>query len=487
MLFNSWGYLLFLLLVLPLYGWIGSPKLRLWLLVAASVGFYSMWRWEFSLLVLFSACVDFVAARRIAASGHPRRRRAWLLASLTINLGLLAAFKYTYFVYDNVRLLVGAAGAELPASADLGLRIVLPLGISFYTFQTISYSIDVYRRVIEPTRNLASFLCYVTFWPQLIAGPVLRAGEVIPQLEASRRLRGADLWQGLALVVVGLFKKVVIADGLAPLVDRAFALDPASLTALDVWVATFLFGFQIYFDFAGYSDIAIGSARMLGLHFPKNFDWPYLARSPREFWTRWHISLSSWIRDYLYAPLTGRRFHSGSQGGIGEAAGADPGRRHSALLATWLLMGLWHGAAWTFAVWGLYHAALIGLYRALPPLAALPERHPRLAWALLLPLAMAGWIPFRAQSLEQAGVLFATLLDPGAYGMAGHAVPLGGYLWAGLVLLGMLAVHGLARLDRARGFPAWLRTAAATAATALMVCAVLVCLRAAQQFIYFQF
>jgi D-alanyl-lipoteichoic acid acyltransferase DltB (MBOAT superfamily) len=487
MLFNSWGYLLFLLLVVPLHWSLGGPRLRLWLLVAASIGFYSMWRWEFSLLVLFSACVDYVAAGRIAASESPGIRRRWLAASLGVNLGLLVAFKYTYFIYDNVRLLASAGGTDLPALQDLGLRIVLPLGISFYTFQTISYTIDVYRRVIPPTRSLVSFLCYVTFWPQLIAGPVLRAGEVIPQLEARRIFRARDLWLGFGLVVVGLFKKVVLADGLAPMVDDAFARDPADLNALDVWVAAFLFGFQIYFDFSGYSDVAIGSARMLGLVFPRNFDWPYLATSPREFWTRWHISLSSWIRDYLYAPLTGRPFHTRSVGGIGEATRSDPSRRHTALLLTWFIMGLWHGAAWTFAVWGLYHAALILLYRAVPVLAAFPERRPRLAWMLLLPLTMAGWIPFRAQSLEQALTLMGHLIDPRAYRIAGHAVPLGAYLWAGIVLAAMLAIHAILRRDHRSPFPAWARSVAATAATAVMVCAILVCLRAAKQFIYFQF
>jgi D-alanyl-lipoteichoic acid acyltransferase DltB (MBOAT superfamily) len=487
MLFNSWGYLLFLLLVVPLHWWLGSQRLRLGLLVAASVGFYSMWRWEFSLLVLFSACVDYVAARRIAASDAPRIRRRWLLTSLGINLGLLIGFKYTYFVYDNVRIVAGFGGADLPALQDLGLRIILPLGISFYTFQTISYTIDVYRRVIVPTRSLVSFLCYVTFWPQLIAGPVLRAGEVIPQLEAPRIFRARDLWLGLGLVVVGLFKKVVLADGLAPMVDDAFSRDPTSLNALDVWVAAFLFGFQIYFDFSGYSDIAIGSARMLGLIFPRNFDWPYLAASPREFWTRWHISLSSWIRDYLYAPLTGRPFHTQSVGGIGEATRGDSSRRNLALLLTWFIMGLWHGAAWTFAIWGLYHAAVILLYRAIPLLGALPERRPVLAWMLLLPLAMAGWIPFRAHSLEQTGILMGRLVDPRAYPIAGHALPLGAYLWAGLVLAGMVAIHALLRRDHASPFPAWVRNLAATAATAIMVCAILVCMRTAKQFIYFQF
>ena len=293
MLFNSWGYALFLLLAVPIHWLLPHGRWRIGFLGACSVLFYSMWRWEFSLLVIFSACVDYLASARIHASERPAVRRAWLWTSLVLNLGLLVVFKYTYFIYDNVRLIGDAAGADMPALADLGVRIVLPLGISFYTFQTISYTIDVYRRVAEPVKHFDTFLTYVTFWPQLIAGPVLRVQEVVPQLEERRRFSWDDLSAGLGMVVVGLFKKVVIADSIAPMVDEAFAVAPGSMTALDAWVAAFLFGFQIYFDFAGYSSMAIGSARMVGMRFPANFDWPYVSLSPREFWTRWHISLSA--------------------------------------------------------------------------------------------------------------------------------------------------------------------------------------------------
>jgi D-alanyl-lipoteichoic acid acyltransferase DltB (MBOAT superfamily) len=486
-LFNSWGYLLFLLLAVPLHWALGTARSRVALLAAGSVLFYAMWRWEFTLLVIFSACVDYVAAGRIAATGDTGARKRWLLTSLSINLGLLAFFKYTYFVWDNVRLAGSALGSDLPTLQSQGLSIVLPLGISFYTFQTISYTIDVYRGVVQPIPRFTTFLCYVTFWPQLIAGPVLRAGEVVPQLEAERRFEVDDLVAGIRRVVAGLFKKVVLADSLAVFVDAAFALDPGSLNALDVWVATFLFGFQIYFDFAGYSDVAIGSARMLGIRFPENFDWPYMARSPREFWTRWHISLSAWIRDYLYLPLTGQRFRTQSTGGIGEATRPSALNRNGALLATWFIMGLWHGAAWTFAVWGLYHAGLILLYRLVPPLGKLADRRPVLAWGILLPLSMAGWIPFRATSLAQTFTLFGKLFDPREYGLAGHVVDIYAYFWCGVVLLGMIAAHLLQRRDERRPFPAWAQLAGTACAHAGMVCLVLVCLRAVKQFIYFQF
>jgi D-alanyl-lipoteichoic acid acyltransferase DltB (MBOAT superfamily) len=487
MLFNTWGYVLLLLLAVPLHWLLPGNRTRTPLLCAVSLLFYCMWRWEFAILVLVSAMTDYTCSLRMAATDDARRRRAWLLVSLVLNFGLLVAFKYTYFIWDNVRLIGGAAGADIPELTDLGVRIILPLGISFYTFQTVSYSIDVYRRVITPTRDFVTFLTYVTFWPQLIAGPVLRASEVIPQLEAKRRFNASLLCSGLVLVITGLFKKVVLADNISGMVDEAFAMNVVGMTAPDVWVANFLFGFQIYFDFAGYSDIAIGSAMMLGLQFPKNFNWPYMALSPRDFWSRWHISLSSWIRDYLYLPLTGERFRTHSVGGISVAASQGGSRRNRALLLTWFIMGLWHGAAWTFALWGMYHAALILLYRAVRPLRNLPERRPTLAWLLMLPLAMAGWIAFRAASMPQALAMFARILDPRAYSLAGRSVDMYAYFWAGALTLGMGIAFLVQRRLEQTPAPRALALPAMSLMLAAMVCGVLICMRSVQQFIYFQF
>lgn len=491
MLFNSWGYVLLLLLAVPLHWALPGNRWRQPVLCALSLAFYAMWRWDFTLLVVFSALVDYVCSLRIGATQDPRRRKAWLLVSLVINFGLLVGFKYTYFLWDNVRLAAGAAGVELPRLQDVGVDILLPLGISFYTFQTVSYTIDCYRGVVRPTRDFVLFLTYVMFWPQLIAGPVLRADEVIPGLSRERRWNAAWGAEGVALVVSGLFKKVVLADNLAPMVDEAFALPAAALTAPDTWVANALFGFQIYFDFSGYSDIAIGSALLLGLRFPDNFDWPYMARSPREFWARWHISLSSWIRDYLYLPLTGERFRTRSTGGIAVAATGDSGaseaRRNGALLLTWFIMGLWHGAAWTFALWGLYHASLILLYRLVKPLRELPERRPALAWALMFPLAVAGWVAFRAQDMAQALGMFGRLLTPAAYTLRGRAVDMYAYFWAAAIAAGMTALWLLQRRARgAQDFAPVPRPLLALS-LAVMTCAVLLCMRQVKQFIYFQF
>jgi len=406
------------------------------------------------------------------------------VASLVINLGLLVFFKYTYFIYDQVRFIGTAMDTDFP---DLGLKIILPLGISFYTFQTISYTIDVYRKTQKPVEAFPSFLVYVTFWPQLIAGPILRAGEVLPQLLRERRFQLEDLNKGLLLVLAGLAKKVLLADNIAPLVDSAFASEPGTLTALDAWVATFLFGFQIYFDFSGYSDIAIGSARMMGISFPANFNWPYLATSPRDFWRCWHISLSAWIRDYLYLPLTGKKFHTKTDGGISVAAEKSGGKFLGALFMTWLIMGLWHGAGWTFAVWGLYHACAIMLFRLSKPLSKFCDNHPFLAWPVVICVMMAGWIPFRAYDLSQAFELWLTMANPWEYTLQNRALSGNHYLAAFGLVTGLLAWWACVQVYKNIRLSLPAVVAINIALVALGVFLILVMLRPVRQFIYFQF
>lgn len=483
MLFNSWGYLLFLALGVGLH-WLLPHKYRIYLLSLLSLAFYAMWRWDFCLLMVFSALVDYTVARRIAQTEVQTARRRWLALSLFINLGLLVFFKYTYFLYDNVQGLVAALGGSLPS---LTWQILLPLGISFYTFQTVSYTIDVYRRVQEPTTHFPAFLTYVTFWPQLIAGPVLRAGEVLPQLLQHRFFSRDEFFAGLERVIWGLFKKVVLADQIAGFVDRAYAANPESFSAPDVWVATFLFGFQIYFDFAGYSDVAIGSARMMGIRFPENFNWPYMAISPKDLWQRWHISLSSWIRDYLYLPLTGQHFQTKSQGGIAVAVDQDQAKRTRALFLTWFIMGLWHGAGWTFALWGIYHACLIALYRMIKPLKGLPQRFPVVAWMVMLPLTMAGWIAFRAINLEQALAFYAKLVNPLAYDIRQRFLSGDSYLLVIALMVGMLATWWIRRIVQRIQPPSWFLFLARTTVITAAVFCILVYLRPVRQFIYFQF
>ncbi len=319
MLFNSLTYLVFMLLALPLVA-LGPRWLRRGVFLVGSLTFYAFWRVDFTVLVVFSAVVDFLAAQRIHGSTNERVRRGFLILSLSINLGLLVVFKYTYFIVGSTQGLAELLG--LPFTLQLP-NIILPLGISFYTFQTISYSIDVYRRIQIPVHDFPLFLTYVMFWPQLVAGPVLRAHEVLPQLEDHRRANAAEVVHGLEEILRGLFKKVVLADTISSVVDYGFAIPVERMGAIDSWTLSFAFGLQIYFDFSGYSQIAIGSARCLGFRFPQNFNWPYLAVSPRDFWKRWHISLSAWIRDYLYLPLQGAKFRGASTGGI-EAKAAGP-------------------------------------------------------------------------------------------------------------------------------------------------------------------
>jgi D-alanyl-lipoteichoic acid acyltransferase DltB (MBOAT superfamily) len=251
--------------------------------------------------MFISASIDYLAALKMINAQSISRKR-WLWLSLSINIGLLCYFKYLFFIVDNATLALNYLGYNFQAPV---LNIILPLAISFYTFETISYIVDVYNKQIEPEKNFWKYSCFVIFFPKLIAGPVLRASEILPQFNQALYFKNPYFISGLHRIIIGLFLKVVIADNLAPIVDAGFSQSINTLSALDVWTLAFLFGFQIYFDFSAYSSIAIGSARLFGIHIPENFYFPYASSSPKEFWQRWHISLSSWIRDYLYLPLQG--------------------------------------------------------------------------------------------------------------------------------------------------------------------------------------
>jgi D-alanyl-lipoteichoic acid acyltransferase DltB (MBOAT superfamily) len=317
---------------------------------------------------------------------------------------------------------------------------------------------------------------------------------VIPQLVKHRFFNLGTFASGLVLIIVGLAKKLVIADNIAPYVNFWFAQVPESLTAIDVWVATFLFGFQIYFDFSGYSDIAIGSALLIGLNFPDNFNWPYMASSPKDFWQRWHISLSAWIRDYLYLPLTGQQFRTKSTGGIAVAVDQQQnGSRNRALILTWAIMGLWHGANWTFVFWGLYHCTLILLYRVVRPLNSLAINRPVIGWLIMLPIAMASWIFFRAQSLDQAFTMYAKLLMPLEYhfspmvsGMSNQTAGWS-YLWAALITAGMAIMYWAQNAASKAGIPEFVFGAVRFCYLTVLVVFVILCMQQTSQFIYFQF
>ncbi|MFC1673840.1 MBOAT family O-acyltransferase [Pseudomonadota bacterium] len=500
MIFNSVTYLLFLGLVVALY-WALPRTPKLLLLFAGSLTFYGFWRWEYIFVMLASVLIDYVVAARIERTENTNHRRFLLLASLMANLGLLAYFKYTVFAVENLNALAGMFGGAGALSIP---DILLPIGISFYTFQSVSYTIDVYRRFIPAQRDFLLFANYVVFFPQLIAGPILRAREVFWQLDHRPAFNLDDISIGVRRIFYGLFLKVVLADNIAGYVDDGFALDPATISAWDVWTLAFLFGFQIYFDFSAYSHIAIGSARLMGIKFPENFNFPYLANSPKDFWRRWHISLSSWIRDYLYLPLCGAKVRDESVGGLSVATEKDhvgEGRRTAALFATWAIMGLWHGAAWTFVAWGVWHAVMIVGYRMWASLVRVPRwMGLTLGWAVTLPLMMLGWLPFRAASLGDTWDMFAKVVSPLGYFdpqqfAAGYLMaafprnlPVNYYLVAALLVMGVL-IAGLARkyamplLVRNR----WVEFSVQTTYFAVLFAGVFVFLRPIRQFIYFQF
>lgn len=487
MIFNSVTYILFLTLMVGLF-WLLPKTPRLWLIFLASSTFYGFWRPEFLAVMFLSAITDYVVAMRIEATEDSAQRRSWLLLSLTVNLGLLSYFKYLFFIVDNAVTVLNVFGIEARAPI---LNIVLPLGISFYTFETISYVVDVYRRFIPAERSFVMYGCFVTFFPKLVAGPILRAAEMLPQFSAEPVFRLDTFVSGLQRILFGLFLKVVLADNIAPLVDTGFLQPVSALSALDVMTLAFLFGFQIYFDFSAYSSIAIGSARLMGIHVPENFNFPYIAASPRDFWRRWHISLSSWIRDYLYLPLLGVKVRDRSAGGLSVDVGEkNPNTRHPlfALFMTWAIMGLWHGANWTFVFWGLYHATLIAGYRALAGVTGWLPVWLR-TWGgrcITLPLVMLSWIPFRAVSVHDALAMFAKLASPRDYLWLGLRENT--YLVAAVVLMLMLlayAVHlyGVRFIRRWH----WVHFTAETTAMAVVIALVFVFLRPISQFIYFQF
>jgi alginate O-acetyltransferase complex protein AlgI len=485
MFFNSLSYIFFLVIAVAVY-WL-IPRAGWWWLLFVSVIFYGFWKIEFLALIVFSAFVDYYVSLCIHGATTKRARKCWLLISIVINLGLLVYFKYAYFLADNATMLGNLFGLNWSMSL---WKITLPLGISFYTFVSLSYTFDIYRRLIDPVRNFGLYLTYVMFWPHMIAGPILRGHELIGQLKRGHRFSIGNVVAGTKLIITGLFLKVVLADQLAPFVDNAFNNKSQLLGGLDVWTMAFGFGFQIYFDFSGYSLIAIGSARAVGIRFPDNFSWPYLAVSPRDFWKRWHITLSSWVRDYLYLPLGGARYRDQSDGGIdvevyGQHVAAY--RLTLALFLSWFMMGLWHGASWNFALWGVWHAVLVYIYRK----AKNRFREPKgwtgsiVGWCLTLPAVMLAWIPFRATSLRQTMDLLGKIVSPQSYLHLSFRESF--YLCVFLVLAGMLICALTTQSNYAFLRRPITRYVAETIALSVMIYCVFVYLKPVNQFIYFQF
>jgi len=343
MTFTTLTYLLFVPIVFWVYWALPGRRSRNWLILLASYGFYGWWDVRFCLLILISSVVDYCVGIGLGRASSRRSRRFLLGTSLAVNLGMLGFFKYCGFFVENAVELANSLGWRLAPSS---LEIVLPIGISFYTFQTLSYVIDVYRGRLEPTRDFGAYMAYVAFFPQLVAGPIERGTRLLPQFLADRVFEADSARDGLRQILWGFVKKMVIADRLATVVDAAYA-QPEVMSSGDLTLATICFSFQVYCDFSAYSDIAIGTARLFGIDLMRNFAYPFFSQSQREFWRRWHISLMSWLRDYLYVPL----------------GGSKSGRWSTArnVILTFTLAGLWHGAAWHFVIWGMLCGVLVSL------------------------------------------------------------------------------------------------------------------------------
>jgi len=474
-LFNSLPYLVFLAIaVAGAWTLARSPWPRLVFLLAASCFFYMAWDPRYIVLLLGAATFDWGMARLLdrTPDDRPGLRRALMLGSVAVNLGLLGYFKYLGFFVDNAAAVLRAVGLE-PGIAVA--KVVLPLGISFFTFQSMAYVIDVWRRQIPAEPNLARFWLFATFFPQLVAGPISRAHILLPQLHRAPRLVDRDVGEALFRIAQGLLKKVVIADWLGlNLVDRVFS-NPGVYSGAEILIGLYAYTLQIYCDFSGYTDVAIGSARLLGVHLPENFARPYAARTVAEFWRRWHMTLSTWLRHYVFFPL------GGSQGSIWRA--------HRNTLITLTLIGLWHGANWTFVIYGFIHGIAIAWNRTWHRRRPRGWTHDQLPWtsnvwriAVTFQFVVLARILFRAPTLGAAGEVARGLTN--GWGLA----RIDGATWA--VLAVGYAAHWSPPgwVDRARerfvALPAWAQGGALAAVAAVMAT---VAETAAVPFIYFQF
>lgn len=394
MLFNSIDFAIFLPIIFVLYWFVTSRNLKLQnlLIVIASYVFYGWWDWRFLTLILFSTIVDFAVGRGLGKQENQRKRKALLWTSIIVNLGFLGFFKYYNFFLDNFITAFSFFGTEIKANS---LNIILPVGISFYTFQTLSYSIDVYKRKLEPARNFIAFAAFVSFFPQLVAGPIERATNLLPQFYKKRRFDYSKFVDGLRQILWGLFKKIVIADNCAEYANQIFN-NSTEYSGSTLALGALFFTFQIYGDFSGYSDIAIGTSRLFGFNLKQNFNYPYFSRDIAEFWRRWHISLSTWFRDYLYIPL------GGSRGGTWMKV------RNTFVI--FIVSGFWHGANWTFIVWGvlnaLYFLPLLLTKRNRNNLEVVadgkvyPSLKELLSMLLTFCLSVLAWIFFRANDIK---------------------------------------------------------------------------------------
>ena len=471
MLFNSLSFVVFLVIVLALYyskllSWNGKKRM----LLLSSYVFYGMWNPPLVILLWISTMVDWTAGKKLAVTINPRSRKLWLILSMVVNLGFLAFFKYGNFLLENFTTFMHSIGWEFEARP---MDIILPMGISFYTFQTMSYTIDMYKGKTERARTFLDFALYVTFFPQLVAGPIVRAKDLITQFYEPKKATIKQFIWGLFLLTMGVFQKVVLADALLSETSDSVFDSSKVLHGLDAWIGTLAFSGQIFFDFAGYSTCAIGIALMLGIILPDNFKYPYASIGFSDLWRRWHISLSTWLRDYLYIPLGGNRH------GIT--------RMYVALMLTMLLGGLWHGAAWTFVIWGALHGIYLVAERLLKNVVKIKIN----AWnGILLALftytcVNITWVFFRAREFETATNMISSML---LFNTEGEKIlPLAEILKVAIVIIGLFICHWVMRNTSMKAVsqkvPSWV-LGVFWAIIFFLIC---VAQGSGEQFIYFQF
>jgi alginate O-acetyltransferase complex protein AlgI len=473
MLFCTQQFLLFFVLVFLTYWLLPWARARVWLLLGASFFFYASWNKWLACLVFATSALDYWLALAITQAGNSRRRRLLLGASLTINLGLLIYLKYANFFLESVEQALQLAG--MSASFPL-LQVILPIGISFYTFEAINYMVDVYRGKMPAEKDFAHFLLFILFFPHLVAGPIVRAKDFLPQIRRSKRWSWLRLQIGGQCILLGMFKKMVLADHMARLADPVFAQPEAYATGV-LWLGALAYAIQIFCDFSGYSDLAIGTAHLLGYRLTQNFNLPYLATNIADFWRRWHMSLSNWFRDYLFIPLGGSR-------------GSFPLVARN-LLVTMTLCGLWHGASWTFVAWGVLHGLyLVGhrVFRGFMEQARWAERWDAaegkvLGVALTFLAVLVGWILFRAPTFHQAGAYLTGMFR--LQGGLGCPIPISCF-WQ--VLAVVVAGHWLGHQDRWQRLylhaPAPMR---GLGYACLLIVTLMLAPVTSQMFIYFQF
>ena len=468
MLFIELRFFWFFLVVFGVYWSLRDNRARkIWLLICSYI-FYAAWNWKFLFLLMGSSALDYLVGMMLARTQNPRARRRWLIVSLGGNLGTIAFFKYYNFFISSAAALLEWLG--LPASVHT-LNIIIPVGVSFYTFHSMSYTIDVYRGKMRAVSSILDVACFIGFFPQMVAGPIVRAFAFLPQLQSPRKFSDVDVRGALVLFLTGFIKKACIADAVAPTVDRYFAA-PWNFDVPSAWVGVLFYAIQIYCDFSGYTDMAIACARLLGYELTINFRFPYFARNISDFWHRWHISLSSWLRDYLYIPLGGNR-----------------GTRlflYRNIMLTMILGGLWHGGAWTFVIWGALHGLALIVHREWARYTEnIPAVRTAMRW-IALPLTLywvcVAWILFRSVDLHRAGAALRSFVLFSSNG----AEQLGA--WNLLIVAGLGLIHWL---NSREVFARWWRRGPDPLFAAAYGCAAAIVLlfipTKYTPFIYFQF